>query len=165
MGLKEERETNINHTEISTITTLAAKKVLPGSRVDKQCTPTLFVPYQRVRITMEFMEIVGFDHSIHPDKLQKAKTRLQMDLHCLAWPCLCHLTKQRKRAKSNRQLHKPTARVAVLLIYDVINCSLYSGTESIVTRHSFSPPLNIWERDYICWLERNFLLTPYTFIN
>ena len=34
---------------------------------------------------MEFMEIVGFDHSIiRPDKLQKAKTRLQMDVHCLA---------------------------------------------------------------------------------
>ena len=31
------------------------------------------------------MEFMGFDHSIiRPDKLHKVKTRLQMDLHCLA---------------------------------------------------------------------------------
>ena len=40
-----------------------------------ECGSTLYLG-----ITVEYMEILGFDHSIiRPDKLQKAKARLQMD--------------------------------------------------------------------------------------
>ena len=55
---------------------MTGDKLHNGAENIRECSSTLYLG-----IAMEFMEIVGFDHSvIRPDKLPKAADRL----HCLA---------------------------------------------------------------------------------